>query len=639
MDNPLEILKQYWHYESFRPLQLEIIQSALDGRDTLALMPTGGGKSVCFQVPSLMRDGLCLVISPLIALMKDQTAHLKELGIPVLYIHSGMRYAEIQRILQNVSHGTFKFLYVSPERLETSLFLEYLPSINVNFIAVDEAHCISQWGYDFRPSYLKIAALRKLKKNVPILAVTASATREVQNDICDKLEFRHGYQKFSQSFERKNLSYSVFSPPSRQKKIIEILSKVNGSAIIYCKSRKRTQELENLLKLNGISVGHYHAGLSPENRNKVQDDWIRNKIRTIACTNAFGMGIDKSNVRIVIHYDVPESLENYYQEAGRAGRDGKKAYAILLYNARAIADLKLQSSIKYPDIKTIRKVYASLVNYLQLATGSGKDVFLDFNIGDFGKKFSLEAPLIDNVLRILQQEELISYEPQLLIPSTVVFTANRDELEYFEKGHPQYDIVIKGLLRSYEGIFDFPSYIEEDKLSRIVSLTEEKVKALLTALNKFRILKYVPRNDKPKVRFLHNRVRANDLLINYHNLKRRKEAFEVRVNAIIKYLENDHTCRSKIIANYFSDTQAKDCGICDNCLKRKKVSVSKVEFQEIWSLIQNSVSRKPTGLEQLLNDLSTWKKDKIIKVLDYLQAEDKVYIDNVGIIKLKKVQK
>src|SRR5450755_534882 len=459
MENSGEILKRYWNYDAFRPLQEEIINSILKGHDTLALMPTGGGKSICFQVPAMMKEGLCLVVSPLIALMKDQVANLKQKGIPALSIYSGMSYTEVIKTLKNATYGNFKFLYVSPERLETELFLEYFPLININLVAVDEAHCVSQWGYDFRPPYLRIAAIRNSLKNVPVLALTASATIEVQNDICDKLSFKNKYNRFQQSFERSNLSYSVFSPSSKQNKLIEILKNVNGSGIVYCRSRKRTREIEELLNLNGIKASHYHAGLSNDLRNTRQEEWISNKTRIMACTNAFGMGIDKPDVRTVIHYDVPDALENYYQEAGRAGRDGKKAYAVLFFNEQEIADLKKQSEIRFPDTQTIKNIYSSLVNYFQLPSGAGEGLSFDFDINDFVKKFKLDAFAVNNVLKIFEQEELINYSEQFFSPSTVVFTTERKEMELFEKTYPQYNPLIKGLLRSYEGVFDYPCSI------------------------------------------------------------------------------------------------------------------------------------------------------------------------------------
>jgi len=445
MSTAVEILKKYWNYDSFRPLQQEIIDSVLSANDTLAIMPTGGGKSICFQVPSMSKEGLCLVISPLIALMKDQVLNLKKKGIPALSIYSGMSFTEVKKTLQNAAYGNFKFLYVSPERFETDLFLEFLPLIKVNLIAVDEAHCISQWGYDFRPAYLRIAAIREYFPDVPILALTASATLEVQKDICDKLLFKKNQKSFQQSFERANLSYSAFELSSKQNKLLTILKKVSGSGIVYCKTRKRTKEIAEMLNLNGISADHYHAGLSNEERNKKQEDWINNKTRIIACTNAFGMGIDKPDVRTVVHYDVPDALENYYQEAGRAGRDGKKSYAVLLYNHAELNQLKKQVPIKFPSLQTIRKIYGALCNFLQLPSGSGEGKSFDFDINTFSKNFTLDAFIINSALKILAQEELITYSEQFFSPPTVEFTIDKKALHLFEQSHPQYEEVIKGL--------------------------------------------------------------------------------------------------------------------------------------------------------------------------------------------------
>jgi ATP-dependent DNA helicase RecQ len=422
MSNAEKILKKHWGYDAFRPLQQEIIDSVLSGNDTLAIMPTGGGKSICFQVPGMSKEGLCLVVSPLIALMKDQVLNLKNKGIPALSIYSGMSFTEVEKTLKNAAYGNFKFLYVSPERLETELFLEYVSIIKINLIAVDEAHCISQWGYDFRPPYLRIAVLREYFPDVPVLALTASATLEVQKDICEKLLFRKNQQSFQQSFERANLSYSAFELSSKQNKLLTILKKVGGSGIVYCKTRKRTKEVAEMLSLNGISADYYHAGLSSEERNKKQEDWINNKTRIIACTNAFGMGIDKPDVRTVVHYDVPDALENYYQEAGRAGRDGKKSYAVLLYNEAEINQLKKQVDIKFPSKKIITKIYGALCNFLQLPSHSGEGKSFEFDLNTFARNFKLDAFTINSVLKILEQEELISYSEQFFSPPTVEFT-------------------------------------------------------------------------------------------------------------------------------------------------------------------------------------------------------------------------
>jgi ATP-dependent DNA helicase RecQ len=635
MENAVDILKKYWGYDTFRPLQNEIINSILTGHDTLALMPTGGGKSICFQVPAMMKEGLCLVISPLIALMKDQVANLTQKGIAALSIYSGMSYIEVIKTLKNAAYGNFKFLYVSPERLETELFLEYFPLLNINLVAVDEAHCVSQWGYDFRPPYLRIAVILNSLKNVPLLALTASATIEVQNDICDKLNFKNKYNKFQQSFERSNLSYSLFNPSSKQNKLIEILKNVKGSGIVYCKSRKRTREIEELLNINGIKASHYHAGLSNDLRNTRQEEWINNKTRIMACTNAFGMGIDKADVRTVIHYDVPDALENYYQEAGRAGRDGKKAYAVLLFNSREIDDLKKQSSIRFPDMQTIKSVYASLVNYFQLPSGSGENLSFDFDINDFVKKFSLDAFTVNNVLKILEQEELINYSDQFFLPSTLVFTCEKAEMELFEKTYPQYDAIIKGLLRSYEGIFDYPSSINETHLSKFISIRKERVIADLIEIKKMGIIDYTPQKESPQIKFRRNRVNTSDLVINQKNVLKRKHAFEKRLQAIIEYIKDQHTCRSKMIATYFNDLNSKRCGICDNCLNEKNLSITKEEFEKIKEGIKNSISEKPASSKQLLHQMQEFKQNKILKILHFLQEENIVSITEDGFIRMK----
>jgi ATP-dependent DNA helicase RecQ len=575
-----EILKEYWGHDSFRPMQLDIITSVIEGKDTLALLPTGGGKSICYQVPSLASEGLCLVISPLIALMKDQVESLEKKNIPSLLLYSGMNYREVKRTLENAAHGNFKFLYVSPERLLTKLFLEFLPALNINLVAVDEAHCVSQWGYDFRPPYLQIAALREYLPDTPLLALTASATKEVQDDICDKLGFKEGYKRFQGSFSRPNLSYSVFDPPSKQNKLVEILKNVQGSGIVYCKSRKRTKEIADLLRMHNINADFYHAGLNHKERSSKQENWINNKTRIIACTNAFGMGIDKSNVRTVVHYDVPDALENYYQEAGRAGRDGKRAYAVLLYHENELEELQLQSSIRYPPFEDVKKVFKALVNYLQLPAGSGEGIYFDFDIHDFVKKFELDAYRVNYCLKVLEQEEYISYNEQVFLPATVVFTVNKNDLAEFERSYPELEPVVKGLLRSYEGIFDHLSPVHE---SQLAAFTKKDITALrndLKKLQSYGIIEYNPQKDKPQVLFLRNRIHSDDFIINTENLLKRKKAFEKRLLAMLDYVSTKD-CRSNTIARYFTDEGLADCGICDNCIDQNTMTVSGSEFKEI----------------------------------------------------------
>ncbi len=635
MNSPAAILKKYWGYDEFRPLQHEIIHSVLEGRDTLALMPTGGGKSICFQVPALVNDGLCLVISPLIALMKDQVQNLKNKGIPALAVYSGMSFIEVKKTLQNAAYGNFKFLYVSPERLETSLFQEFLPIIKINLIAVDEAHCISQWGYDFRPPYLRIAALREQVPDIPILALTASATLEVQKDICGQLHFKENQQSFHQSFERANLSYSAFDLSSKQNKLITVLKKVPGSGIVYCKSRKRTKEIADLLKLNGISADYYHAGLLSAERNKKQEDWISNKTRIIACTNAFGMGIDKPDVRTVIHYDVPDALENYYQEAGRAGRDGKKSYAVLFYNEAELKELKKQPDIKFPSKDTIRKVYAALCNYFQLPSGSGEGVSYDFNLNDFVKKFTLEAFVVNNVLKILEQEEFIAYSEQFFSPSTIVFTATRQELEQFEKSYPQFDETIKGLLRFYEGIFDYPASVNEIQLAKFISQKPEDLLKSLAAISRMGIIEYTPQKENPQIQFLQNRVNAADLVINDKMVLKRKEAFEKRLNAMLDFIKNQTACRSKMIAHYFNDHSVGRCGVCDNCIRNKQTHISTEEFNTISEEIKNITASQCISFSQLFQQLPAFNREKIRKILNFLHEENIITITADGLIKLR----
>ncbi len=636
MSTALSTLQKYWGYQAFRPFQEDIINSILEGKDTLALMPTGGGKSICFQVPAMMREGLCLVVSPLIALMKDQVGVLKKKGIPALAIYSGMTYIELTKTLKNAAYGNFKFLYVSPERLETKLFLYYISALKINLIAVDEAHCISQWGYDFRPPYLHIARIRELVPGAVILALTASATLEVQNDICEKLNFKSGYQRFQQSFERKNLSYSVFNSSSRQNKLIEILKKVNGSGIVYCKTRKQTKEVEELLRANAINASHYHAGLSSEIRTARQDEWLSNKTRVMACTNAFGMGIDKPDVRIVVHYSMPDALENYYQEAGRAGRDGHKAYAVLLFNEQEILDLKKQAAIKYPDPTTIKKVYAALVNYLQVAAGSGENISFNFDISDFAKKFKLDPVTINNVLKILEQEDILSYNEQFFMSSTVVFTTDKNELDQFERAYPEHDALIKGLLRSYDGIFDYPASIKEEQLSRFLAIKKDKVIAGIIDLMKLGIIDYTPQNEKPQILFLQDRVATADLKINQQNIRKRKRAFEERLNAMIGYTKELYRCRSKMLGNHFNDLSLGRCGICDNCLAEKSLVIEKEEFERITSKINDAVLGAGLTLEQLLKKIHDINQKKVRKVLHFLREEGIVKVTEEGLIRLTK---
>ena len=625
-----QILKQYWGYDAFRPLQEEIITAVLEGKDALALLPTGGGKSICFQVPAMAKDGLCLVVSPLIALMKDQVEQLKRRGIQALAVYSGMSFIEVKKTLQNAAYGNFKFLYVSPERLETKLFLEYLPSMNISLLAVDEAHCVSQWGYDFRPPYLRIANLREWLPGVPVLALTASATKVVQDDICDKLLFKKDHQRFQQSFERPNLSYSVFNVAGKQNKLLEILKNVPGTAIVYCKSRKHTKEIADLLRMHTINADFYHAGLSNDERNTKQENWITNKTRVIVCTNAFGMGIDKPDVRVVVHYDVPDCLENYYQEAGRAGRDGKRAYAVLLYGNKELNDLQNQGDIRFPKEADIKIIYTALMNHLQIAAGSGEGVNFDFDIAGFANAFKQNILTVTYAIKALEQEDIISFNEMVFKPSSVLFTANRSDLTEFEKIHPELEPLIKGLLRSYEGVFDYPATVYESQLAKFIKKDIESVKKELRTLNDYSIIAYAPQKDKPQLTLLQNRMYVDNYAVNMASYLQRKKNFEQRVAAMLDYIKNTANCRSKLIATYFNAPTNKSCGCCDNCINEKGLVISMEEFESISAGIFQLVKSTALPVKEIQNQLKGVKKEKLWKVINYLQAENKISVTKEG---------
>lgn len=627
------ILQQYWGYKTFRPGQREIIESILAGKDTLALLPTGGGKSICYQVPAMQFPGICLVISPLIALMKDQVENLRKKNITAFAIYSGMSRKEVTSTLETVGQSNCKFLYVSPERLETALFHEYLPSLNIQLIAVDEAHCISQWGYDFRPPYLRIAELRKELPEVPVLALTASATPAIQKDICSKLGFSEP-TIFQQSFERSNLSYSIFNVDTAIPKISEILHKVKGSSIIYCRSRKRTQEIAELLQTQGIGASWYHAGLSAEEREKRQEDWKENRSPVMVCTNAFGMGIDKPDVRTVIHAGIPDCLENYYQEAGRAGRDGRKAYAVLLYTTREIVELQAMSAQRFPSIKEIQEVYQAIVNYLQLPVGAGEGQYFDFDFQEFTRRFKLTGHSTLNALKALEQEGWVQFNEQVFIPTQIQITASREALQELEKSNSALDIVCKTLLRSYEGIYNRMVSVPEKQLAYLLRKEIGEVKRTLLTLQSLGIIRYQPQKDTPQLYFPINRIKAEDLRIDIIKYNERKKQYEERIQAMLQYVGEQVACRSKILATYFGDTHAKSCGICDNCLEQKNLTLSDEEFESIRYRILNIIKYESLTAAQLMQQLSGIGKKKAWKVMDYLQAEEIISMNRDGVIRL-----
>jgi ATP-dependent DNA helicase RecQ len=568
------LLRQYWHYDGFRPRQEEIIRSVLAGKDTLALLPTGGGKSLCFQVPAMALPGLCLVVSPLVALMKDQTDGLRKKGITAFSLHSGMSRKEVAATLQLAGNSNCKFLYVSPERLETGLFSDYLHSLNVSLIAIDEAHCVSQWGYDFRPTYLRIAALREALPEVPMLGLTASATPAVLEDIADKLEMR-APAVFRLPFTRPNLSYSVFSVGNKLQKMAEILSKVAGSAIVYCRTRRSTRDISEGLVRQGIPAVAYHAGLSQDERVTRQEDWLKDRVRVIVSTNAFGMGIDKAGVRAVIHADVPESVENYYQESGRAGRDGQKAYAVLLAENGEAVRLESMPDARFPTLDKIRPVYQHLMNYLQLPAGSGEGNYYDFDLTGFAARFGLEMSAVVNVLKVLEQEGIFSWQQQVFLPARARFCVGKETLYDFERDHPELEPLIHGLLRGYEGIFDQSVAIRERQVAWQLHISQAQLAAQLEQLNAFRIIDYTPLKESPQLYFFRDRVATEELYIDPVSYREKKEVYATRIRAMIRYLGlGAGECRSRYLARYFGDKDAGDCGICDNCLAARKGSAS-----------------------------------------------------------------
>ena len=630
MVTPQHILEQYWQHNNFRGEQEAIITAVLARKDCLALLPTGGGKSICFQVPTMLMDGLCLVISPLIALMKDQVENLQKRGIQALAIHSGMNFYEVKETLEKAANGNYKFLYLSPERLETNLFKTYVHTMHICLIAIDEAHCISQWGYDFRPAYLNINKLKEAIGQVPIIALTASATPVVQEDIVSKLQLVDSLI-FRQSFERPNLSYSVFNIDSKINKTITILTNVPGSSIVYCRNRSQTKTVAHLLSLQNISVDYYHAGLNNTERNEKQQNWITNKTRVIVCTNAFGMGIDKPDVRTVIHYDTPDCLENYYQEAGRAGRDGKKSYAILLYTNTDVTGLQALPDIRFPVMFDVRRVYQALADFLHIAVGTGEGMYYDFDLISFTKNFKLNIILVMAVLKALEQEGYISFNESVFLPSKVQFIAPKNVLNDIEESHPTLDTVVKCLLRSYSGILDNNTSISEKLIAKLTRQSDVDVTAILVQLQAYGIIQYTPQKETPQLHYITNRAPAQYLVFNQVAYQQRKSIYQDRVDVMLQYLQLSNHCRSQFISGYFGDKAAKDCGICDTCLAKKSDGLTKAEFtnleQQIYQLLQAS---RTISTKELLIQLNPTNQQKIWQVLKFLQDQKLIAINNVG---------
>lgn len=632
MNTPKEILYQYWGYESFRPIQEEIIQAVMEGKDTLAILPTGGGKSICFQVPALMKEGTCLVVSPLIALMTDQVERLNKLNISAKAIHTGLHAEDIDEILDACEDGTLKFLYVSPERLKSNRFIERLADLPISMLAVDEAHCISQWGYDFRPSYLQIASIKPLLSGIPTIALTASATPSVKDDVITNLKLRNPSCFFG-SFIRENLSYQAIDCDDKINFLIKLLKNNPGSSIVYCKTRRKTKELSDLLNQFHLSADFYHAGLHQEVRIEKQLAWISGKTDCMVCTNAFGMGIDKPDVRMVIHMDVPDCLENYYQEAGRAGRDGKSAYAYLLYRNRDIEELQSLPDLKYPGIENIRKIYKALCNHFQIPAGVGAGQHFDFDIQSFASAFKLNLFEILYCLDILKQEEIISYQDQVFTPSTVEFICDRLGLESYEKAFPHMEPIVKILLRTYGGIFDNATKINEHQLAWLLKWDISNVKTALQQLHQSGIVQYRASKESTLIYFLQDRIASNELNIDYAHYRLRKTAYTERIQKMIAFVQNSD-CRSKFIATYFGDTAHDDCGICDRCISKKSKPSQKKISTDLLKKIKILLSEKPMT-ETELSEIALAELKNVREVLDFLSAEEMVKMNINGKFELK----
>ena len=630
-----QLLKQYWGYDSFRGIQEEIINSISENKDTLGLMPTGGGKSITFQVPALAKDGLCLVITPLIALMKDQVQNLRKRGIKALSIYSGMSRQDIITTLENCIFGNYKFLYISPERLDTEIFRTKLRKMKVSMITVDESHCISQWGYDFRPAYLKIAEIRELLPDVPVLALTATATPEVVKDIQARLHFRRE-NVFRMSFERSNLAYIVRKTDNKTGELLHILRSMPGSAIVYVRNRRRTKEITELLNNEDITADFYHAGLDDATKDIRQHRWQSGESRVMVATNAFGMGIDKPDVRIVIHMDLPDSIEAYFQEAGRAGRDGQKAYAVILYAKSDKTTLHKRIPDTFPEKEYIRDVYEHLQYYYQMAMGDGLDCVREFNIEDFCRKFKYFPVPVDSALRILTQAGYLEYTAEQDSTSRILFTIRRDELYRLREMGEDMDRLIQAVLRSYTGVFTDYTYINEDSLAIRTGLTRRQIYEMLVHLAKLRIVSYIPHKKTPYIIYTRERVEAQRIHISPEVYEHRKARYETRINAMLDYVTNDTVCRSRMLLDYFGERNEHNCGQCDTCISlRSKSKVSEQPDREaLCTKVCGILSRESLTPAGLLKQLPM-DKELLTEILHRLSDEGKIIAVD-GILQIRK---
>jgi ATP-dependent DNA helicase RecQ len=629
-----QILKQYWGYDSFRPLQEDIVKSVAAGNDCLGLMPTGGGKSITFQVPALSKPGICIVVTPLIALMKDQVDNLRKRGIRAMAIYSGMFRDEIDLAFENCINGDYKFLYVSPERLGTELFLARLKRMSVNLIAVDEAHCISQWGYDFRPSYLKISDLRTYLPAVPVLALTATAIPIVAEDIMDQLRFR-SRNVFRMSFERKNLRYHVRETEDKQGALLKFVSYLKGSGIVYVRNRKKTRELSEYLTRNKLSADYYHAGLKHEIRTQKQKEWTAGKTRVILATNAFGMGIDKPDVRFVIHYDLPDSLEAYFQEAGRAGRDFRNSFAILLWNQADKINMKRRVESQFPGIEIIKKTYHALGNFLRIPYHEGKGSMYDFNLGLFARHYRFNIMQTFHGLKTLQSEGYIEFIDELDQQSKVHILVSRDVLYKFQIANAQFDPFIKLLLRTYAGLFSGFVAVDERHLAQLASVDAKAISEYLNKLNNLKVLRYIPRKNNPVIVFSTERMDEKSLFINQRAYSLKKERYIERLQGVFDYAARQAGCRSRMLLTYFGEKDPPACGTCDLCTRKNDLDITQYEFDKMVERIQEAVSREKILLNQL-TEHGEGNEAKTLRVIRWLLDHNMLVLAEDNSLKWKK---
>lgn len=629
------ILRKYWGYPDFRPVQLDIIRSVYEGKDVLGLLPTGGGKSITFQVPALAMEGVCLVITPLIALMKDQVDNLRNRGVHAAAIYSGMTNQEIYTTLDNCIYGAYKFLYISPERLGTETFQRKMKVMDICMVAVDESHCISQWGYDFRPSYLHISDVRELIPNVPILALTATATPDVVEDIQRQLRFRTDVV-FKKSFERKNLSYVVRKTDDKLGQMLKILNGVPGTSIVYVRSREKTKSIADWLKQQGISADHFHAGLSQETKDRKQEAWKSGACRVIVSTNAFGMGIDKPDVRSVIHLDIPDSLEAYFQEAGRGGRDEKRSYAILLYDKMDITNLKKRIPESYPSREFIRDIYNKVACYFEIGEGEGEDFMHSFDLGDFCKTFHLPITQTYSALKILNQAEYLELTDELNLGSKVIFTVPRRKLyDYDFSKEPLLDEILEFMMRNYSGLFSDFTKIDELEMAKHFGLTREEIYKKLSRLSYFGVIDYIPGKKTPYIKYLRPRVDEKRLVITKEVYEERKARFVNRIERVIEYVTDENHCRSRMLLRYFGEENSHNCGTCDYCRSQKNQALSTDLFEQVRRLVYETLAAAPMPMARLVSLLDVDEK-QAIEAIRHLRDQGEVEMDDADWIRLKR---